>query len=191
MWDVRFSGGVGGIEGGVGGIEEETANSRKPSSDQKPPKPFDSWFPAISIGIDLGTVVPLELQTSVGEFAVPQKFSRRSMVMQFADDENSTLERWFENWINGIIFPKTSNSFPYNGAVVSTLAESWRRVEVARLSSGAEERSRAIAFSEVGANVTSYLVFPEGKLEFSGTSESGLRIYTLQFAIARIEKNQV
>lgn len=183
QWDVRFGPGIN--------------NNLGP-----PPDPFNDWFPAFSMQQDILDPTVYDVDTAMSSFSIPQTIRRRSIQLSFFDDEDCTLERWMEVWVNRDMFggyAQGAGSISA-GLRVATLAEVVRELTVVRTgsrplgeggpsvlgSAGSERPDPEVIVSNKGENVAVLTVFPEGQLIFSGTSEPGVKMFTQNFAVVAL-----
>ena len=96
----------------------------------------------------------------------PYKQSVKSIRVTFIDDEQNTLHRWLDKWINEEIFN--------HGKYVSTLDIATKLIQIQKLNSKKEA---------ISGQLTSYWVYPEGSLNFTGNSEATPHTISQEFII--------
>lgn len=136
------------------------------SGQSSPPRPFNKFFPAQDVEENLTTLESYQFDLNHKSVKIPHKSSLRTLQITFSDDEQNTLLSWLHEWIDGVIFNG-------NGGSVAVLEEAVRRVDLVKM----DARRDVIQTS-------SYWVYPEGPLTFSGTSEAKMHQYNIQFIIA-------
>jgi hypothetical protein len=65
-----------------------------------PPKPFNDFFPAIDVNLDVAVLQNFQYEQYMSTYEVPHKTGLRNMSITFNDDEASTLLRYFSDWMN-------------------------------------------------------------------------------------------
>lgn len=129
------------------------------------PSPFDAWFPAADVDEDLANLETYAFDSSQHTFKIPRSGTQTNLRITFYDDVKHTLLYWFENWIN--------NTILNHGKYVTPLLESVKLVQLTKLNSRREVM-----------RTSSYFVFPEGPVQFSGKTQSDVNQYSVSFVIA-------
>jgi len=152
-------------------------------TDPKPPKPFDTFFPASDVTIPEATLNSYNFEQGQSSFRVPQRSEISEISLTFYDDNIGTLQTWMKNWINIDILnqgkfvsclkdshPVSGKLNPYNyNRVYPT-----RTLELTKLDE---------SLSPIEGGLKVYTVYPEGTLEWSGSSGSEAQSYTVTFTI--------
>ena len=141
------------------------SNNGSPS----PPAPFDDWFPAVDITENSANLDSHIQEAYMTILKFPLKSNTRSINLTFVDDINNTLYNYFKTWINRDILNLNSRNFH-----VSVLEDAARIIHIQKL--GADRQL-------LTGQLTSYLVYPEGSLNFTGSSESTLHTYQVELVV--------
>lgn len=141
--------------------------------EDKPPYPFQEWFPAKMLDEPIFALVSKQAEYYMSMYMIPQGHTRLTMNMSFYDREDGILERWFREWGKKIIG---------DGLELLPLEDCCRILEVSRLS-----RKKEVL------QTIRYFVYPENNLRVAHNSESSARILDLGFHIAgmRITKDLI
>ena len=139
--------------------------------DDSLPEPFKNWFPATDVEEGIFNLEPYQITAGLGTFEIPKSWTMLSLSITFVDNADLVLEHWLDKWVNETIFG--------GGTYVATLEEAVKTVHVAKLNGKRE----LVASS-------SYLVFPTGPFNFSGTSTSEIPTHQVEFRICRILSKQ-
>lgn len=131
------------------------------------PEPFSTWFPATEVEEGLFNLEGFQITGGFGTFEVPKSWSMLSLSITFVDSAYLVLEHWLDEWVNTTIFG--------GGSYVACLEDSLKKVNVAKLDNKREMVS-----------LNSYLVFPTGPLNFSGSSSADISSHQVEFRIAKI-----
>lgn len=134
-----------------------------------PDYPFDKWFPASEVEELRANLQLFDFQPPIRSMSIPKGSETPRLSISFTDDVDSTLERWFEDWVNGQILNR--------GAGISPVEECLRTCMIYRLNSMHEP---LYGFR--------YEVYPMGDLPWQGRSESSPNDYKLDFIIWDKEK---
>jgi len=127
------------------------------------PWPFSDWFPASEVTENRATLESQTFQSAWTTFRVPRNTTLFDLKVTFYDDDQHVLLSWLEEWINSTVTP--SGTLPV-GEVV-------RPVELIKYNSLREP-----------LDVSRYMVYPEGGLYFTGTSQGAVPQYQVTFIIA-------
>lgn len=162
--------------------------------------PFDAWFPAVDIDENVATLDSFVFEGGRTSFKVPARTSPFELKITFLDDENYTLLNWIRTWINEDILKG-------NTGVVATLEEAVKIVKIVRMRPKRrtlqENLKRTAASYSPGELVpyvdlsivptdeprgdvvetSTYIVYPDGPINFAGNSNSEVPIYTVNFNI--------
>ena len=162
MW-LRGKGQVREVEWGSTHLWDCRFTALNP--EDRPPAPFDDWFPAISVSENAYTMVNHQVEFWLSNYSLPSHTSEFTLNVTYADDENTSLLQWVSDWVNKSILG--------DGAVVKTLAESVRIFDFARLN-----------FQKEPVYTRSYWVLPNGEGNYEGESSGALNQYSLDMVIA-------
>jgi hypothetical protein len=152
-----------------------------------PPAPFDQFFPAIDVEVGEASLDSFSFDLGDNSFKIPQKSTVREMRITFIDDENLTIFNWIKNWIridllnNGKYISAINDDHPRVSGQGNV--KPVRQVQVTKLKSSRFPSIFPPSNFNSRQIVNTYAVYPEGVLEFSGSSESGAQIYTVSFVI--------
>lgn len=135
-------------------------------TDPTPPAPFNNFFPAQDVQENLTNLESYQQELMHKAVKVPHRSSPRSIAITFADDIDNTLLNWLHEWMEGEIFND-------DGSKVKVLDEICRRIDILKLD---ESRNTL--------QTTSYWVYPEGPLNFNGTSQAQPHQYNFTFVVA-------
>lgn len=131
------------------------------------PNPFNEFFPVITVDEEIGNVESQTFEIYNRTYSVPSGLGQNEMTITFYDDDNHTLEKWMDNWINNEIFHQDeANTY------VSTLKEACKELHLVKL-----DRKQATK------RLTTHIVYPNGQFQFSGSTEADATIFTVQFNI--------
>jgi len=89
------------------------------------PAPFDKWFPAQLIELDLGQVGTERVATNVTEFHLPARLGAKSFQLTCLDNDKGVLESWLDNQVTNVMFG--------GGYYVATLEECLLQFNLAKL----------------------------------------------------------
>lgn len=135
-----------------------------PATEPKLPKEFKNWFPASEVRIPRLILESHSIDASISQIRLPKSTSSKVMSISFMDSIDHGIEGWLTKWVNDIILN--------NDQYLSLLSDIVKTVHVKELDRAKEE-----------IHMRSYLVYPEGDLPFSGTSEAGIPIHSMNFVI--------
>jgi hypothetical protein len=152
-----------------------------------PPPPFNDFFPASDVEFPLFSLDSYALDMGQSSYKIPQRSQVRQLSITFFDDVNSTLLKWFRDWVEIDILNKgkfvsclrddhnldtiengLKDSFG-NGGVVRPV----RVIQVEQLTPQLEPTGLAYNLH----------IYPEGEINFVGASASEAQTYTVNFVI--------
>lgn len=161
-------------------------------TDPKCPKPFDDFFPAQAVDVGLSTLESRQFDQGQTSYKMPKNTNSRNVSITFYDDDKSTLLRWMTEWIEIDIL---------NGGYYMSCLNDSHSIEVER-TSGVEELGsivwpvREIEFmllnndlEEVEGTKRFMSIYPDGDINFAGSSGSEANIFSLSFAIVGERQN--
>lgn len=159
----------------------------------KCPKPFDDFFPAQSIDVGLATIESRNFDQGQTSYKIPKNSNARNISITFYDDDRATLLRWMTEWVEIDILN--------DGRYVSCLNDN-HSIEKER-TVGSEELGnvvwpvREIEFmllnndlEEIQGTKRFLSIYPEGDINFAGSSGSEANIFTISFAIVGERTNE-
>ena len=129
------------------------------------PDDFRDWFPAIEIDENLYDSVSFDFEAGLSTYKIPKSTSLQELKMTFYDTIDGSLRTWLTEWVNETILG--------GGKFVRTIEEVSRLVQIVKLDYDRKTQIEA----------TSYLVYPEGPLNFVGNSDSEVPTYSVNFII--------
>jgi hypothetical protein len=135
-----------------------------PAKEPKLPKEFKNWFPASEVRIPRLILESHTIDASISQIRLPKSTSSKVMSISFLDNIQHGIKEWLAEWVNSIILN--------NDLYLSLLSDIVKTVHVKELDRAKEE-----------VNMRSYLVYPEGDLPFTGTSEAGVPVHSMNFVI--------
>lgn len=130
------------------------------------PAPFNEWFPAFQVEFEIGDVVAKVIDTTVSQFKIPGSMHVRSIRLHFYDDVEGTLELWFDDWINRVMFNR--------GLKVSTISEVTKVLHLMRVGTdkpGAVDGVKRLKKNQVVLGTTG--IEPPGQQGVIGQPTSG------------------
>lgn len=128
------------------------------------PSPFNEWFPAVDVEEEVASLESYQFDTPQDVHKVPMTSNSLNMRVTFLDNENMVLFKWLQNWKNTIILN--------GGKYISTVSTAAKQVTILKLN-----HQRVIVAE------TTYFVYPEGVLAFTGDSSSDAVTYPVNFVI--------
>jgi len=128
------------------------------------PAPFNDWFPAIDVELNLATLNSYEFQGGASTYKVPQLSSAFDLKITYVDDINDSLTRWISDWINADILSENNTLKPLKQIV--------KMVQIMTLD-----------LDRTPLHVYSLWVYPEGSIYFHGDSNADPHTYTVDFVI--------
>lgn len=141
------------------------------------PSPFNTWFPATDVAVDMGILESESFDIFVSSFSIPVRTKERTLSLTFVDDANHTLVDWLTLWYNQIVVPGG-----IGGGWVQTLEESVKNIQIARLNS----RRVPIKVGSIDY-IESYAIYPNDTVRFlGGSEESKVNSYEAKFIIAGV-----
>ena len=147
LWDARFVG------------------------DTVPPSPFDDWFPAVSISINLFTLENYQAQFYLSTYSLPQNSQEFTIDLTYQDDQNRTLKRWMRDWVNKSILSADGQGR------LATLESSVRLLQTVLMK---YENGEKVPVEDM----VSYWVFPSGSDNYEGGPTAEPEQSTLNLIIA-------
>lgn len=140
------------------------------------PSPFNSYednskvFPAVNVddAIAVGNIYSFD--AGISSYCFPKNKTYFDIRITFLDDEIGTLEQWFEQWFFNIYTPRG----------VNYLSNSAKELHIKKLTS--DDR---VVFTR------KYLVFPSGTLYGVNTSESHVRMFSVDLCVCAYLKKSV
>ena len=145
-----------------------------------PPEPFNDYFPASDIDLEIANVDSHPMSFGQKDYKIPIRSGTKQLSITFFDDTNSTLLKWMRDWIEKDILN--------DGNFVSCLYDSheitdsfgkrrsvapYRTVEIVQLTPFMEETGIRYELE----------IYPEGNINFNGASQSEATTYTMNFVI--------
>jgi hypothetical protein len=146
--------------------------------DEKPPAPFNEFFPATDITIPEAILENYIIEFGQDSFKIPHKTNAKDLSITFFDDSKRTLLTWFKNWVEIDILN--------NGQYVSCLLDDHlRTVGLGRVKPVREIEVFLMDNSNEKIKETKavYKIIPEGTIEWSGSSASEIPMYTVNFSV--------
>ena len=132
--------------------------------DQKPPSPFDKFLPVVDVEEPVYGIDDHPVDTPTFTMSVPKSETAEQLTLTMFDDIHHTMEAYFSEWINQKVTNKKAG--------LTALSSCVRRIIVQRL-----DEKRDVTKS------ATYLVYPNGSLNFHGDSESSGVQHTIQFVV--------
>jgi len=143
------------------------------------PAPFNNWFPATDVTIDMGVITSESFEIFTTNFSLPIRTAERTMSITFIDDARHTLVDWLTYWMASIV--SHGDNVPSG---VQTLESAVKSVYIARL----DNRHNALIVGNI-VYIEAYGVYPDGKIQFLGSSDNGgVNSYTQNFIIAEVRE---
>lgn len=146
-----------------------------------PPAPFDDYFPASDVNLDVGTVNSFTFDAGHTTLSFPRNTSFKGMDVTFYDDDRQTLQRWMSDWINLDIFNDgqyVSNLRDQHTVVVPDSFGQTRAVQPIR-----QIRMALLDRQKQDALVYNYNIVPDGQLQFAGSQASEATQFNMRFNI--------
>jgi hypothetical protein len=131
---------------------------------QDAPAPFNDWFPASDVEIQVGSIDSKESTFYMSSYKIPRNTSSFHITLTYFDTPDLKLTQWFRKWMNEDILNK--------GEYVTILTESVKQFDFQKLDKNLEEQ-----FSD------SYFVYPEGQINIKGSSQSESPQYSITLVI--------
>lgn len=147
----------------------------------KPPSPFDRFFPASEVTLNLGILNTQTIDLGQTAIPIPKNTSFKSIDITFYDDDSQSLQKWMRDWINLDILNDGQYMSGLNDKHPMVVADSFggtrnvqpsRQLKLALLDKFKEE-----------ALVYNYLVSPEGTLDFQGSQAADATQFQMKFNI--------
>jgi hypothetical protein len=146
------------------------------SKEQAIPAPFDGWFPASDITVGSATISSHSFESFISTYSFPKGTQAETISLTFFDNVDHVLFNWVKSWIKEIVSPgKPTDDNPNadtDSSYTRTLDECVRLLNLTLLDPGRDP-----------IKSLSYWVYPEGSLQFTGTSDSAPLQYTVTFNI--------
>ena len=136
-----------------------------------PGAPFTDWFPAIDVEENIATLNNHVIEAYMSSYEFPMGSSIFDLSVTFIDDVKYTVHEWLADWINNGILNYDKGNGPY----LTPLADAVREIQLVRLDA-TREWSRRLR------DVT-YLVTPDGTLNWQGASSPEVGTNTFRFSI--------
>lgn len=134
--------------------------------DPSVPEPFKNWFPATEVEEGIFNLELFQITGGFGTFEIPKSWTALSLQITFVDSAFLVLEHWLKEWVQQTIFG--------SGIHVACLENSVKKVNIAKLTAKGDL-----------VRLNSYLVFPTGPLNFSGSSSADVVSHQVEFRIAK------
>lgn len=163
------------ISGATSGKISTDSLDQESYSSSVPPF-YVNWVPALSLEDKLASVGHDEITTTYNAYPLPKSSTAPTLTIEFADDINGTLYKWFYQWMYLDMFGRDDVSQPER--YVLPLREACRSIQYMRLSPKYET-----------IDIFNYLVVPAGDLVYIGNSDSGLRTFSITFnVVGKVDK---
>lgn len=141
--------------------------------DPAPPYPFNNTnygLPVTEVKDAVGMSRPWDIDAGCSTYRMPKGKALFDISLSFLDDENGTMEQYFERWFEQVC--------PWEGlnggdGCVSYLEDAVRHIRITKLNS-----KRQAIFTR------RYLVYPDGEIFGFNNSESGTRTYNVILTVA-------
>lgn len=173
--------------GGGGGISHATDLKQKMSQIEwsrgygwdvhispEPPAPFDSksfGIPVVEVQADFALFgESMHLQLSNSTYYAPHRKNLFDIKLHLLDDENCSMEQYFEQWQNQVYGWDGSEGLR---GTINYLDQSVRQIDITKLNSRKEE-----VFTR------SYLVYPENNMMTFDNSTGSVRTFTINLVVA-------
>lgn len=127
------------------------------------PTDYTDWLPATQVTTPLFNIQSFEFNSGHRTFSIPKALDYPSVSMTLYDDEDRTIKRYLREWCKQM--------FPSSGGL-KYLTEVVRVLEVTQLNA-----------QNVGIETETFLVYPEGSVASSLSSESGILSYPVSFKV--------
>lgn len=151
------------------------------------PRPFDKWFPASEVTVNVATIKSHTFEAANTSFAFPIGTSAADLNITFYDDEDHTLLNWFTAWMNGVIVAQAESGGTLKESKgTQQLVTSIQEIEVVKLNRQREIADHGVQFNgnmyQISSSST-YKVYPTEAINFKGNSQSGIEQYSVSFQI--------
>ena len=152
-----------------------------------PPAPFDSFFPASDVEFPVSVLDSYSFEYAQSSYKIPKQSSVKQISITFFDDTESKLMRWLKDWVEidllnfgnfvscleddhkiSDIRLGATDSFGNDRQIAPV-----RTVEIQQLSPSFEPTGLKFLFD----------IYPEGEINFSGTSASEANTYAINFVV--------
>ncbi len=128
------------------------------------PSVFKEWFPAIDVTEQLAVLESHTVEGGITAFKMPKSTTPKSVRVTFHDNVYQELQLWLKVWINNVIL----NDEQY----LTPLVEMVKTLHIVKIDREGVEGEQS-----------SYLVYPEGVLPFTGTATPDSPRYEMEFII--------
>lgn len=134
------------------------------------PKPFSDWFPATNVEESDGSINSFQFEGGNTMYKLPQNKTNQDIKLTFVDkdfeqgDEIYNLYEWMIVWRNQTIMK--------DNGTVGTLSEIVKHIVIAKMNTKKEI-----------VRTSSYWVYPEGEISFTGNSENGVPTYSVTLVV--------
>lgn len=132
------------------------------------PAPFNKWFPAQNCSEPLKGATTSSTSFGIEEVQTLNSYSASTMRVDFIDDANATLERWFSKWQRAI--GSTDDGLPYTG--FRYLEEIVKKLYIVKYN-----------WQKQKIYTKLFLVLPSGDISNEHSNEPTLKALTVNFAI--------
>lgn len=146
-----------------------------------PPQPFDAFFPASDVTLNLASVVSEQQNQNQTQFSFPKGGKALDLSVTFYDDQARTLQQWFKDWM--------VLDIQNNGEFMSGLGDSHAAVAVDSF----QERRRVYPVRQLrlalldsyknDAKIYDYMVYPDADLNLALSQGSQATQFTVNFII--------
>lgn len=132
---------------------------------------FSAWFPATNVEEGLVSLNSYGFEASVNSYSIPKSKGLETIRITFLDNVDFIVHNWLLHWIETTIFN--------NGDYVSRLSDTGvlKTVTIKRV----DNMHRDVS-GEMG--IRSYLVYPQGALNYTGDSDGNVVSNAIDFVIA-------
>lgn len=144
-------------------IDYEDASAWEFSFQDSLPSPFASWVPATSVKLSTYTIEDEKFDL----ITFPSGISLPKLSISYIDDENLTVSRYINSWINEIVSP--------DGSEVAALSECLRTVHFTKL-----KRDRQTEVVQFDAEV-----YPTSSIDLSGSNKGDIPERQVDFVIVK------
>ena len=175
LWSFKFeqSSIFGKVRGANGGLKNYDL-----------PKGYHSWFPCIDLVDSLQVVENKSIQTAFSTYDIPMGSTPKSLKISFIDDQQHTILRWFEDWMNYVLRKDVSLSGSRDLDETQIKSDTNAEGGILPLKNAA----RQVKYYQLNSKYTevierTYLVSPTGDITFNGNSSSDMLQYSIDLNI--------